>query len=169
MLLMDISMRELNGIDATMQILAQAPGTRVLILSMHSAEEFVRRALPGLGACGYLVKDSAPQELSLALAARGGGEDQPSSRSSVPRRCLSVQRRALFPRIPFLMPRQCQVLQLIAEGAAQRRSPRSLDLSVKTVETHRAALMARLGIFEVAGLVMYAARKSPIPVDGGRG
>jgi DNA-binding NarL/FixJ family response regulator len=164
---MDISMRELNGIDATMQILAQAPGTRVLILSMHSAEEFVRRALRA-GACGYLVKDSAPQELSLALAAVARGEVYLSSR-------VERHRATAFAAEPgeraessleSLTPRQRQVLQLIAEGRSTKEIAASLDLSVKTVETHRAALMARLGIFEVAGLVMYAARNNLISLDG---
>lgn len=168
--LMDISMPELNGIDAILQILAQAPGTRVLMLSMHSAEEFVRRALRA-GACGYLVKDSAPQELLLALAAVARGEVYLSSR-------VERHRASVFAAEPgeraessleSLSPRQRQVLQLIAEGRSTKEIAALLDLSVKTVETHRAALMARLGIFEVAGLVMYAARNNLITLDGNPG
>jgi len=165
--LMDISMRELNGIDATVQILAQSPATRVLILSMHSAEEFVRRAMKA-GASGYLVKDSAPQELMLALEALSRGETYLSSRVS---RHL-VNAFAANPgergesSLESLSPRQREVLQLIAEGRSTKEIAGALGLSVKTVETHRAALMARLGIHDIAGLVMYAARNMLISMDG---
>lgn len=166
--IMDISMRELNGIEATGQILAQSPGTRVLILSMHSGEEFVRRALRA-GASGYLVKDSAPQELDLALDALARGEIYLSSRVS--RHLVSAFAGDPGVRaessLESLTPRQREVLQLIAEGRSTKEIATALDLSVKTVETHRAALMARLGIFDIAGLVMYAARNNLISLDGG--
>lgn len=161
--IMDISMRELNGIEATGQILAQSPGTRILILSMHSGEEFVRRALKA-GASGYLVKDSAPQELNLALEALARGEIYLSSRVS--RHLVNAFAGEPGERaessLESLSPRQREVLQLIAEGRSTKEIATSLDLSVKTVETHRAALMARLGIFDIAGLVMYAARNNLI-------
>ena len=166
--IMDISMRELNGIDATVQILAQAPATRVLILSMHSAEEFVRRAIKA-GACGYLVKDSAPQELMLALEAVARGETYLSSRVS--RHLVNAfagnPGERVESSLESLSPRQREVLQLIAEGRSTKDIAGALGLSVKTVETHRAALMARLGIHDVAGLVMYAARNKLISMDGG--
>lgn len=168
--IMDISMRELNGIDATAQILAQAPRTRVLILSMHSAEEFVRRALRA-GASGYLVKDSAPQELTLAIEALARGEIYLSSRVSrhlVTAFAADPGERAES-SLDTLTPRQREVLQLIAEGKSTKEIASVLDLSVKTVETHRAALMARLGIFDVAGLVVYAARNHLISLDGDPG
>ena len=163
LVVMDITMRELNGIDATVQILAQSPGTRVLILSMHSAEEFVRRAIKA-GASGYLVKDSAPQELRLAIEALMRGEIYLSSRVS---RHLVAALAADSPdraesSLESLTPRQREVLQLIAEGKSTKEVAAALELSVKTVETHRAALMARLGIFDIAGLVMYAARNNLI-------
>lgn len=164
--IMDISMRELNGIDATALILAQSPGTRVLILSMHSAEEFVRRALRA-GASGYLVKDSAPQELTLAIEALARGEIYLSSRISrhlVTAFAADPVERAQS-SLESLSPRQREILQLIAEGNSTKEIASVLDLSVKTVETHRAALMARLGIFDVAGLVVYAARNHLISLD----
>ena len=165
--IMDISMRELNGIDATAQILAQAPRTRVLILSMHSAEEFVRRALRA-GASGYLVKDSVPQELNLAIEALARGEIYLSSRVSrhlVTALAADPGERAES-SLESLTPRQREVLQLIAEGRSTKEIASVLDVSIKTVETHRAALMARLGIFDVAGLVVYAARNHLISLDG---
>lgn len=166
--IMDISMRELNGIDATVQILAQSPATRVLILSMHSAEEFVRRAMKA-GAAGYLVKDSAPQELMLALEALSRGETYISSRVS--RHLVSALSGEPGGRagssLEALSPRQREVLQLIAEGRSTKEIAATLALSVKTVETHRAALMARLGIHDIAGLVMYAASNKLISMDGG--
>ena len=164
--IMDISMRELNGIDATALILAQSPGTRVLILSMHAAEEFVRRALRA-GASGYLVKDSAPQELTLAIEALARGEIYLSSRISrhlVTAFAADPVERAQS-SLESLSPRQREILQLIAEGNSTKEIASVLDLSVKTVETHRAALMARLGIFDVAGLVVYAARNHLISLD----
>lgn len=168
--IMDISMRGLNGIDATAQILAQAPGTRVLILSMHSGEEFVRRALRA-GASGYLVKDSAPQELTLAIEALARGEIYLSSRVSrhlVTAFAADPGERAES-SLESLSPRQREVLQLIAEGKSTKEIASALEVSVKTVETHRAALMARLGIFDIAGLVMYAARNHLISLDDGPG
>lgn len=165
--IMDISMRELNGIDATAQILAQAPRARVLILSMHSAEEFVRRALRA-GASGYLVKDSVPQELNLAIEALARGEIYLSSRVSrhlVTALAADPGERAES-SLESLTPRQREVLQLIAEGRSTKEIASVLDVSIKTVETHRAALMARLGIFDVAGLVVYAARNHLISLDG---
>lgn len=167
--IMDISMRELNGIDATVQILAQAPATQVLILSMHSAEEFVRRAMKA-GASGYLVKDSAPQELMFALEALSRGETYLSSRVS--RHLVSAfsadPGQRVESSLESLTPRQREVLQLIAEGGSTKEIAAALGLSAKTVETHRAAVMARLGIFDIAGLVMYAARNHLISLDGER-
>ena len=168
LVVMDISMHEMNGIDATAQIAAQVPGTRVLILSMHSAEEFVRRALRA-GAAGYLVKDSAPVELKLAVEALARGDTYLSSR---------VSRHLVFAlggtesgeraesSLESLTPRQREVLQLIAEGRSTKEVAAQLDLSIKTVETHRAALMARLGIFDIAGLVKFAARHNLISIHG---
>jgi DNA-binding NarL/FixJ family response regulator len=156
---MDISMKELNGIDATTQILAEVPGTRVLILSMHAAEEFVRRAMKA-GASGYLVKDSAPLELAMALEALMRDEVYLSSRIS--RHVVSLLSEGASgdkeSSLDSLTLRQREVLQMIAEGRSTKEIAVALAVSVKTVETHRAALMLRLGIHDIPGLVMYAAR-----------
>ena len=166
LVVMDISMRELNGIEATAQIRAELPQTHVLILSMHTTEDFVRRALKA-GASGYLVKDSAPLELKMAVDAIQRGETYLSSRVS--RTLLSGLVDGRPPQsesgIDALTPRQREILQLIAEGKSTKEIAFNLSVSVKTVETHRAGLMERLGIHDVAGLVLFAVRNKLISVD----
>jgi DNA-binding NarL/FixJ family response regulator len=163
---MDISMRELNGIEATAQIRAELPQTHVLILSMHTTEDFVRRALKA-GAAGYLVKDSAPLELRMAIEAIRRGETYLSSRVSKTLLSGLVDGRppASESSIEALTPRQREILQLIAEGRSTKEIAFTLSVSVKTVETHRAALMERLNIHDVAGLVLYAVRQRLVSVD----
>jgi DNA-binding NarL/FixJ family response regulator len=164
--IMDISMKELNGIEATERIVAEVPATRVLVLSMHAAEEFVRRAMKA-GASGYLVKDSVPMELRLAIEALMRGEVYLSSRVS--RHVVSAftggGRGEAQSSLDSLTLRQREVLQMIAEGKSTREIAKALAVSVKTVETHRSALMGRLGIFDVAGLVMFAARNNLVSLD----
>ncbi len=166
LVVMDISMRELNGIEATAQIVAESPATRVLILSMHTTEDFVRRALKA-GASGYLVKDSAPLELKMAIEAIRRGETYLSSRVS--KTLLSGLVDGRPPQsessLDSLTPRQREILQLIAEGKSTKEIAFALSVSIKTVETHRAALMERLGIRDVAGLVVFAVRHKLISVD----
>ncbi len=164
--IMDISMKELNGIEATVQIKRAETCTRVLILSMHTTEDFVRRALKA-GADGYIVKDSAPLELRLAIEAVMRGESYLSPRVS--RHLVAVFVKAGTEHassIDLLTPRQREVLQMIAEGCSTKRIAFALKLSVKTVETHRAALMERLDVRDVAGLVLYAVRNRLVSADG---
>lgn len=164
--IMDISMKELNGIEATAQIRLQSPGTRVLMLSMHTTEDFVRRALKA-GASGYIVKDSAPLELKMAIEAIMRGEVYISSRVSKSLVSGLVEKGAqeASSSIEALTPRQREILQLIAEGKSTKEIAFILEVSVKTVETHRAGLMERLGIRDVAGLVVYALRHNLISID----
>ena len=155
---MDIGMRELNGIDVTARR-RRGPAVRVLILSMHATEDFVRRALRA-GAAGYLVKDAVARELSPSSAV-ARGETYLSPRVSGARGGGTGAGPAAGgrSRLDALTPRQREILQLIAEGRTTQgdRAARS-SLSVKTVETHRAALMERLDIHDVAGLTRYAIR-----------
>ena len=158
LVLMDIAMPGLNGLEATARVVKQWPSIRVLILSMHQNEEYVRQALRH-GAVAYLLKDAAPMELELAIQAvlQGGTYLSPAVSKGV----LSdyVQRlRGEDPGADVLTPRQREVLQLIAEGHSSKEVARRLDLSVKTVETHRSLLMKQLDIHEVTGLVRYAMR-----------
>lgn len=163
---MDITMKELNGIEATARIREECPAARVLILSMHSTEEFVTRAMKA-GASGYLVKDSAPQELALAIAAVMRGEVYLSPRVS--RQAVSGMLKPAGSEpgqsLASLTARQREILQLVAEGKSTKEIAFALDVSVKTVETHRTAIMERLGIRDLAGLVVYAIRNGLIDID----
>jgi DNA-binding NarL/FixJ family response regulator len=166
LVVMDITMKELNGIEATAQIKADLPATQVLILSMHATEDFVRRALRA-GASGYLVKDSAPLELRMAIEAIARGEHYITSRVSgllVPGLVAGASQGRSS--IDTLTPRQREILQMIAEGRSTKEIAFTLHVSGKTVETHRAALMERLGIHDVAGLVLYAVRHRLVSADG---
>jgi len=168
LVLMDITMKELNGVEATARIREELPATRVIILSMHSTQEFVTRAMKA-GANGYLVKDSAPEELPLAVSAVMRDEIYLSSRVS--RHVVSGMLQPGGgapqgePSLDQLTARQREILQMIAEGKGTKEIAFKLDVSVKTVETHRGALMERLGIRDVAGLVVYAIRKGVIDID----
>jgi len=164
LVLMDISMKELNGIEATAQIKAELPDTRVLILSMHATEDFVRRALKA-GASGYLVKDSAPLELRLAIDAIMRGESYVSSRVSGHLVAGLVEgREGGASSLEGLTPRQREILQMVAEGKSTKEIAYSLEVSVKTVESHRAAIMERLAIHDVAGLVVFAIKSGLIDI-----
>jgi DNA-binding NarL/FixJ family response regulator len=135
-------------------------------LSMHQDEEYVRQALRH-GAVGYMLKDAAPMELDLAIRAVLRGENYLSP--AVSRGVVSdyVQRlRDDAPQGVQLTPRQREVLQLVAEGHSTKEIARRLDLSVKTVDTHRTQLMKQLDIHEVAGLVRYAMRMGLISAHG---
>jgi DNA-binding NarL/FixJ family response regulator len=163
LVVMDISMKELNGIDATAQILAENPQIKVLVLSMHTTEDFVHRALRA-GARGYLVKDSAPLELKLAVEALGRDEVFLSSRVS--KAVISgLGRPSTASAIDVLTPRQREILQMIAEGKSTKEMAFILEVSIKTVETHRASLMDRLEIRDVAGLVLFAVRHKLIQIE----
>lgn len=166
LVIMDISMKDLNGIEATVQIMAVMPSTRVLILSMHTTEDFVRRAIKA-GAAGYLVKDSAPLELKMAITAVLGGEIYLSPRVSkhIVSGFLHGPPAQNESSMDLLTARQREILQLIAEGKSTKEIAFQLNVSVKTVETHRSALMDRLGIHDIAGLVLYAVRQGLISVD----
>lgn len=163
--LMDIAMPNLNGLEATACLLKAWPATRVLILSMHQNEEYVRQALRH-GAIGYLLKDAAPIELDLAIKAICRGETWLSP--AVTRGVLVdyVQRlRGDDPPEGQLTPRQREILQLVAKGLKNKEIARHLGLSVKTVDTHRSQLMKQLDIHDVTGLVRYALRAGLIPPE----
>lgn len=153
--LMDIAMPKLNGLDATRQLTDLHPRVRVVILSIYSDEEYVYQALRA-GASGYLLKGASIEELDLAIRSAARGETFLSPQVSRPLIDEYIRRtRASHPG-EILSTRQRQVLQLIAEGKTMKQVALELGISVKTVETHRAQLMDRLNIHDVAGLVRYA-------------
>src|SRR3972149_5861093 len=156
LVLMDVAMRGLNGLETLARIARKYPRARVIILSMHSNEEYVIQALEA-GACGYLLKDASPQELEIAVKAAMEGETylSPKISKQVIDRYL---KRAHGTATILLTPRQREIVQLIAEGCTTKEIASKLDLAVKTVETHRADIMKRLDINETAGLVRYAIR-----------
>jgi DNA-binding NarL/FixJ family response regulator len=163
--LTDIAMAGLNGMETTSRITKDFPNVRVIVLSMYANEEYVMQALRA-GAAGYLVKEAATSELELAIraVARGDTYLSPAVSGKVIDKTLG---RAVPQNSPLdrLTPRQREILQLIAEGRSTKQIADTLTLSVKTVETHRAQLMSRLEIFDVPGLVRYAIRVGMISSD----
>jgi DNA-binding NarL/FixJ family response regulator len=163
--LMDIGMPGLNGLEATARISKEFPDTRVIILSMYANDEYVREAI-NAGAAGYLLKRSAGAELELAISAVARGEKyfSPLVSSSIIRNREGhlAADRAWIER---LTPRQREILQLIAERHSTKEIANILDISIKTVETHRAQLMERLGIHDVPGLVRLAIRAGLVSLD----
>jgi DNA-binding NarL/FixJ family response regulator len=156
--LLDIGMPALNGLEAAGRLATASPSTRVLILSMHNAEEYVLRALRA-GCAGYLLKGSAVSELEIAVRAVAGGEIYLSP--AVSRQIVDdyVDRtRGRIAPLDALTPRQREILQLVAEGHKTKAIAQRLCLSVKTVETHRAQIMTRLDVHDVPGLVRFAIR-----------
>ena len=169
---MDIAMPVLNGLEATRQILREAPAIRVLILSSYSDDEYVHQVTEA-GAAGYLLKQSAATDLIKAIreARRGNAFFSPS----ISRRMLD-QYRETFMRgtsiklkrgVTVLTSRENEVLQLIAEGRPNKQIAAELSISIKTVEKHRQQVMNKLNLHEVAGLTRYAISKGIIHSDAG--
>lgn len=165
LILMDIAMEGLNGLEATAQIKREFPEIRVVILSMYSSEEHVLQALRA-GASGYLLKGAAIQELDQAIRTVMRGDiflSPPVSKQVI---ANYIQRVGPTERLSdSLTHRQREILQRIAEGQSTKEIAFQLHLSIKTVETHRAQLMKRLGIFDVAGLVRYAVRMGLVTLE----
>ena len=153
--ILDFSMPLLNGIDAARQIREVSPRTKTLLLTMYKDETYVIRALRA-GINGYVVKTQAAPELVEAVRSvlHGGLYLSPVISESVVKAALIQNERELDP----LTPREREVLQLIAEGKSNKQISRDLDMSVKTVDSHRRNLMVKLDIHETAGLVRYAIR-----------
>ena len=158
--LLDIAMPRMSGLVALREIRLKAPATRVILLSMYDNHEYVTEAIQS-GAAGYLIKDAAVHELALALAAVERGDIYLSP--SVSRKLAQAfANRAEPPREGALTARQTEVLCLVARGLSSKQVARHLNLSVKTIETHRAQIMERLDIHDLAGLVRYAIRNDLI-------
>ena len=163
--LMDILMPELNGLDAAARVVANFPNVRVIMLSMNAAEEFVLQSLRA-GAAGYLLKNVSPVEFELAIKAVARGETYLSSAVSKPVMEGYVKRvGGQGDSLARLTLRQREVLQLVAEGCSTKEIAKKLNLSAKTVEMHRSQLMSALDIHDIPGLVRYAIRVGLITAD----
>ncbi len=164
---MDITMPDLNGLEATRRIRLRLPDVQVVVLTMHTAEEYIFQILRA-GAAGYVVKRSAPSELISAVRAAHRGESflSPSvSRTVIEEYVRKAAALGVEDSYEVLSPREREVLQLIAEGNSNRGIAESLCLSVKTVQSHRANLMRKLDIHTVAELTQYAIRKGVTGLD----
>jgi DNA-binding NarL/FixJ family response regulator len=162
--IMDIAMPTLNGIDATAQIVKRDPKIGVIILSMHSDESYLVRVLTA-GAKGYLLKDVAEMDLVRAVQAVAQGKSFFSpqiSQALLEDYMRQLNQRGLQDSYDLLTDREKEILQLLAEGKSNKEVAALLDLSVYTIETHRANLMQRLGLHSTAEIVLYAVRKKII-------
>jgi DNA-binding NarL/FixJ family response regulator len=162
-LFLDLVMPGMSGLEALARINETLPEVRVIVLSMHSSEEHVLRALR-LGAVGYMLKDVAPEELGLAIRAVMSGENWLSAAVSKKVIAGYVARNNTEESFDSLTSRQHQVLKLLAEGVPTKEIGTQLNLSVKTIETYRAQIMERLDIHDVPGLVRYAVRHGIVPL-----
>jgi two-component system, NarL family, response regulator NreC len=161
---MDIAMPNMNGIEATRRILASCPGTAVVILSMHQDESYVLRSLKA-GAKGYLLKDSLRTDVIEAIRAVALGRSYLTRKVS---RILQedyvrqLDRRGLDDSYDLLTDREREVLQLVAEGQTNKEVASLLNISLTTVETHRTHILQKLGLHSVPELILYAVRKGII-------
>ena len=164
LVLMDIAMPGMSGLEALNRLVKSAPDVRIIILSMHTNEEYIMQALR-IGAGGYLLKDSATSELELAIKAV---KKQNTYLSPAVSKLVVdyVQRMGAEPDLlEQLTPRQREILQLLAEGKTTRSVANTLQISMKTVESHRNQIMERLDIHDLASLVRYAVRVGLVSVD----
>jgi len=164
--IMDVAMPELNGIDATRQIAGICERTKILALSMHADSRFVTRMLTA-GAHGYLLKDCAFEELTLAIQTVLDDDVYLSPGvAGVVVRAMQSRTSEAGTQAPELTPREREVLQLVAEGRTTRDIAARLHVSVKTIETHRKQIMDKLELRSVAELTKYAVREGLTSLDG---
>ena len=163
-LLLDITMPGFSGLELLKEIVDKFPRVRVIVLTLHDNEEYAALALRA-GAAGFISMSTASIELELAIKAVARGEEYLATEISKQAmlKYLKGAGSGTFPTV--LTARQCEVLQMIAEGHATKEIARRLNISVKTVETHRAQTMDRLNIHDVVGLVRYAIKIGLVEID----
>jgi two-component system, NarL family, response regulator NreC len=162
--IMDIAMPNLNGIDAAAQMVKQQPDLKVIILSMHSDESYLTRALTA-GVKGYLLKETADLDLDRAVQAVAQGKVffSPAIANTLLEDYMrQLQQRGLQDSYELLTDREKEILQLLAEGKSNKEVAATLDLSPYTVETHRTHIMQKLNLHNSADIVLYAVRKKII-------
>jgi DNA-binding NarL/FixJ family response regulator len=163
--LLDITMPDLSGLEVLEESKKDFPDLRVIFLTVHDAVEYAMQALRA-GAAGYLPKSAAAEELQVAIKIVSRGETYVSG--EVSKKTLLEFSRGTTEHTHFLgrlTPRQREILILIADGLSTKNIGHTLNISVKTVESHRAQLMERLDIHDVAGLVRYAIKKGLVKVE----
>ena len=161
---MDIAMPNMNGIEATRRIIASKPQTAVLILSMHQDESYVLRSLKA-GAKGYLLKDSVRADVIEAIRAVVQGRSfltRKVSRILQEDYVREMERRGLEDSYDLLTDREREILQLVAEGRTNKEAASLLNISLTTVETHRTHILQKLNLHSVPELILYAVRKGII-------
>ena len=170
---MDISMPDMDGLEACLLIRSQQPSTQVMMLTMHESEEYFLQALR-MGAAGYLVKKAAPSDLSMAInaIAQGGAFLYPGLAKALIRSYVTspvpaspashdhetMNTSSLAQALRVLTPREVEVLRLVAEGRTNQEIADQLTLSIKTVQTHRANVMEKLDLRDITHLVRFAVR-----------
>ena len=162
--IIDVAMPLLNGIETTRQIVRRSPGTRVLVLSMHSDEAYVNQILKA-GATGYLLKDSADVDLLQAVDAVSKGKSFFSpgiAKVMLDDYVRQLADKGITDRYESLSEREREIFQLIAEGKANKEIAALLCISPSTVETHRARIMEKLDLHSAAEIVLYAVRRGVI-------
>lgn len=162
--ILDVAMPQLNGIDAAVQIIKSNPNTSVVMLSMYADESYLVRAL-SVGAKGYLLKESAEADIvrAVEVVAQGRHFFSPQiAQSLLEDYVRTLQQRGLHDSYDLLTDREREVLQLLAEGKSNKEVATILDLSTYTVETHRTNLMHKLNLHNTAEIVLYAVRKKII-------
>jgi two-component system, NarL family, response regulator NreC len=158
---LDVAMPKLNGIDVAAQAIKRQPGLRIVMLSMHADESYVVRAL-NAGARGYLLKEATDDDLLPAVRAVAAGRSFFSPAISellLEDYMRHLKQRGLEDSYHLLTDREKEVLQLLAEGHSNKEVASALDVSLSTVETHRSNLMQKLGLHNTAEIVLYAVRK----------
>lgn len=163
--IMDLSMPELNGLEATRQIRKEVPETEVLVFSQYESEQFVRDLLAA-GARGYVLKSDVGEQLLEAI--EKVGKHKPYLTSDVAERVLDgfLKSAADGSAPDILTPREREIVQLLAEACSNKEVATKLGISVKTVETHRASIMRKLGISSIVDLVHYAIRNNLVSPKG---
>ena len=164
LVLLDITMPGLSGFSTLEQITSQFPKVRVVMLTMHEAREYAMQALSG-GAAGFIPKSAASTELRQAIETVMGGKTYLSHETALENRPATAKAAQEQEILERLTPRQRQILILIAEGKSTKEIAGSLNISGKTVESHRAQLSERLDIHDVAGLVRFAIKTNLINVE----
>ena len=165
-IVMDITMPDLNGIEATRQILDEFPQVKIIALSLHPHEQFVSGMLM-VGASGYLLKDCSVDELTAAIRASTKGEVylSPGVANVVIKNYIGQLKKSEESAPPLLTPRETEVLQLVSEGKTSKKIASIMNISTKTVDTHRRQMMDKLNVSSIAELTKYAIRSGLTSLD----